>query len=125
MHSRKSTKVVAIEGGCVGDAGVSQQQRKYGGKCGPDDQGGDGAAGPVAVNALHENRDDVVVLRAALPGHFTPGNHAEHADVHHDVDGSDRDDGDDEGARDGAAGIFHLATQEAHVVITPIVVGGD
>ncbi len=57
--------------------------------------------------------------------HLAPRNHAEHGDIHRQVERGDDDDGDDQRARDGAARVLHFPAQKAHVVVAPIVVGGD
>src|ERR1019366_7791560 len=125
MYAGKRTEVIAVEGGGVRHTGVSQQQRKHRGKCRPNDEGGDGAARPVAVDTLHENRDNVITLLTGRPRHLAPGNHTQHADVHHNVNRGDGNDRQDEGPGDCAFGVLHLTTQETHVVIAPVIVGRD
>ncbi len=44
----EKAEVVAVAGGGVGNAGVAEEQREDAGEGGPDDEGGDQVAGPVA-----------------------------------------------------------------------------
>ncbi len=60
---------------------------------------------------------------AARLHQFAPRHHAQHGDVHHDIERGDDDDRQNERARNVAARIFDLAAKEADVVVAPVIVG--
>lgn len=126
VEAGEDSEVVAIASGGVGNAGVAEEKGKDTGEGGPDDEQSGDFSGCGTVDALEEEGDDGEAGgggRAA--GQFPPGEDAEDADVHQQIQSGNDGDGEENGAGDVAAGVLHFSAKEADVVVAPVVIGGD
>ena len=61
VDAGEGAKIIAVEGGGVGHAGIAEHQREDGREGGPHDEHGGETRGEAAVNALHHERHDVEI----------------------------------------------------------------
>src|SRR6185369_1809920 len=126
MNLPERTEVVSVARCCIRYARVTQQQREHGCKRSPHDQQRRELRRACSIQSLHEDGDRIVVrigLRALLQ--LLPGQNAKHADVHHKVEHSHRNDGYEQSARNIPRRILDLSADEADVVIAPVIVVRD
>src|SRR5258707_15834486 len=117
MHFGKDGEEIAIESCGIGHAGVAEQQRKDGGHGDPQNHPGDEVRGAGAVEALDEKAgDEGSVLR------FAPGNDAEKAGLHGEIQHGDAKYRKENAARDIFFRLADFATEMADVVIAPVAV---
>ena len=123
---REDAKVVAVTRGRKWHARVAEEQREDRGESCPHDEGGRHETGPRPVQSFHKRGDDVALRRCVgRAGKLAPWDDAEDRDVHHDVDHCDEQNRKQHRARDGPSRIFYFATEEANVVIAPVIVNRD
>src|ERR1022692_353778 len=80
----------------------------------------------MAVNSFHQSRNDVeLAIRSPRRREFTPRDHAENTDVHHDIETHNRQYRKEQRARNIFRRILDLISEEADVVVTADVVRGD
>ncbi len=70
------------------------------------DEGAAGGGGPVGKQVL-------------------PAKDGQDGDGHAEIEGGDDRDGEEDGSRDGAAGVFDFTAEQGDVVVAPVVVGGE
>src|SRR5579864_9426690 len=117
MHFGEDGEEVAVERGGIGHAGVTEEKRKDGGHGDPEDHPGDEVRGASAVEALDEEAGDE---RGVLG--FAPGDNAEEAGLHGQIEDGDAEDRKKNAARDIFFGIADFAAEMADVVVAPVAV---
>src|SRR6266481_2467078 len=117
MHFGEDGEEIAVEGGGVGDAGVAEEKRKNGGHGDPEHHPSDKVRGVAAVQALDEEAgDERSVLGCA------PGDDAEEAGLHGEIEDGDAEDRKENAAGDILLGIADFAAEVADVVVAPVTV---
>src|SRR5258707_3232090 len=117
VHFGKDGEEIAIESCGIGHAGVAEQQGKNGGHGDPQNHPGDEVRGAGAVEALNEKTgDEGSVLR------FAPGDNAEKAGLHGEIEHGDAKDRKENAARNIFFGVADFATEMADVVVAPVAV---
>src|SRR5258708_17300445 len=115
MHFGKDGEEIAIESCGIGHAGVAEQQGKNGGHGDPQNHPGDEVRGAGAVEALNEKTgDEGSVLR------FAPGDNAEKAGLHGEIEHGDAKDRKENAARNIFFGVADFATEMEDVVVAPV-----
>src|ERR1700757_1091373 len=94
MHFGEDGEEIAVERGGIGHAGVAEEQRKNGGHGDPENHPGDEVSGVGAVETFDEKTGD----EGSVLG-FAPGDDAEQAGLHSEIQNSDA-----ENRKENAAG---------------------
>src|ERR1700674_4894239 len=119
MYFGEDGEEVAIERGGIGHAGVAEEQGKDGGHGDPEHHPGDEVRGAGAVEAFNEKAGDE---RSVLG--FAPGDNAEQAGLHGQIQNSDAENRKENAAGDIFFGIADFAAEMADVVVAPVTVNG-
>src|SRR5882757_5684221 len=117
MHFGKDREEIAVECGGIGYAGVAEEKRKNGGHGDPQNNPGDEVRGAGAVEALDEKAGD----EGSVLG-FAPGDDAEKAGLHGEIQHGDAKYRKENAARDIFLGLADFATEMADVVVAPVAV---
>src|SRR5215470_7309683 len=115
MHARENAEEIAVEGGSVRNARITQQDGENGGESDPEDHYGHHLGGCVAVQAL----DHQAGQRRRILG-FAPGYDAENTGLQSEVEQGDTEDGKKNSTRDVALGLANLSAKVADVVVAPV-----
>ena len=109
-----------VDGCCVGDAAVAQQEREQRGEGGPEHQRRYQSSRLASVELFDKFRCDEFRMHRFAPRDY--GNDAERGEQ---VNASDPDHRVNDGTRDHALGISHLAADIADVVVAQQIVHRD
>src|SRR5258708_35648393 len=117
VHFREDREEIAVERGGIGHARIAEEKRKNGSHGDPEHHPGDKVRGACAIEALDEKAgDEGSVLR------FAPGDDAEKAGLHGEIEHGDAKDRKENAARDIFFGLADFATKMADVVVAPVAV---
>src|SRR6266403_138145 len=119
MHFGKDREEIAVECGGIGYAGVAEEERKNGGHGDPENHPGDEVRGAGAVEAFDEEAGDEGSVLS-----FTPGDDAEEAGLHGEINDRDAENRKKNAAGDIFFGIADFAAKVANVVVAPVAVNG-
>src|ERR1700690_51053 len=119
MEFGEDGEEIAVEGGGIGDAGITEQERKDGGHGDPQDHPGDKMRGAGSVEALDEKTGEERRILC-----FAPGHDAKQAGLQRDVEDGDSQDREENSARNVFFGLADFATEMADVVVAPVAVDG-
>src|ERR1700676_532575 len=117
MHFGENGEEVAVQGGGVGHAGIAKEQGEDGGQGNPQNHCGEEQSSIFAVESFDEQAGQMVgVLRDA------PGNNAQQAGLHGQIQRSDAEDRKENAARNIFFGVANFTAQVANIVVTPVAV---
>src|SRR6266481_6820458 len=117
VHFGEDGEEIAVERSGIGHAGVAEEKRKDGSHGDPKHHPCDEVGGVGAVEAFDEEAgDEGSVLR------FAPGDDAEKAGLHGEIEHGDAKDRKENAARDIFFGLADFAAEMADVVVAPVAV---
>ena len=119
-------KEIAVERGCIRNAGIAEEQSKDRSERSPEHQAGENSSGGRSKQAFYKDGNDEVRFRVAISRNkFFPWHYANDGKIHANINDRDSDQADQNRSRNNAAGFFDFVADVTNIIVTEIIINAD